>query len=118
LLQRRGHRVVVAPDGRKAIEAFSREPFDLILMDVQMPVMDGFEATAEIRAKEAPGARRVRIIAMTAHAMTGDRDRCLQAGMDDYMSKPIDTAALLALVTRLASEADDESDDPPRAASF
>ncbi len=118
LLQRRGHRVVVASDGRKAIEAFSREPFDLILMDVQMPIMDGFEATAEIRAKEAPGARRVRIIAMTAHAMTGDRDRCLQAGMDDYMSKPIDTAALLALVTRLASEVDDESDDPPRAASF
>jgi CheY-like chemotaxis protein len=117
LLQRRGHTVVVAADGRKALEAYSREPFDLILMDVQMPVMDGFEATAAIREQEAGGDRRVRIVAMTAHAMAGDRERCLQAGMDDYMSKPIDTAALLALVTRLAAPAADGA-DPPRAVSF
>jgi PAS domain S-box-containing protein len=118
LLQRRGHTVVVAADGRKALEAFSCDPFDLILMDVQMPVMDGFEATAAIRALEAGTERRVPIIAMTAHAMEGDRDRCLQAGMDDYMSKPIDTAALLALVARLASTPEDGAEGPPRAASF
>ncbi len=88
LLQKRGHRVSLAADGRSAIELFKNETFDLILMDVQMPGMDGFEATAAIRAMERPGSR-VPIVAMTAHAMSGDQERCLAVGMDDSMSKPL-----------------------------
>jgi CheY-like chemotaxis protein len=89
LLERHDHRVTVVDDGQKVLDAFEREPFDLILMDVQMPVMDGFTAVREIRSREATRGGRVPIIAMTAHAMKGDRERCLQAGMDGYVSKPI-----------------------------
>jgi CheY-like chemotaxis protein len=89
LLERKGHRVVIAANGREAVEALDREPFDLVLMDVQMPEMDGFEATHAIREKERANGARMRIIAMTAHAMTGDRERCLAAGMDGYITKPI-----------------------------
>ena len=88
LLARRGHEAVIAANGREAIDAWKRGRFDAIFMDVQMPEMGGFEATTLIRSLEA-GQRPIRIIAMTAHAMSGDRERCLAAGMDDYVTKPI-----------------------------
>ena len=89
LLEKYGHSVVVANDGREAIAAMEAQEFDLVLMDIQMPEMDGFEATAVIRGKEKHSKRHQPIIAMTAHAMKGDRERCLDAGMDDYVAKPI-----------------------------
>jgi signal transduction histidine kinase/DNA-binding response OmpR family regulator/ligand-binding sensor domain-containing protein len=89
MLEKRGHRVQVVSDGREAVMALEKETFDLIFMDVQMPVMDGFEATAEIRKKEQGGTFRHPIIALTAHAMKGDKERCIAAGMDGYLSKPI-----------------------------
>ena len=98
LLEERGHTVVVANDGREALDILERESFDLVLMDVQMPRMDGFEATAAIRAREAGTGRHIPIIAMTAHAMKGDRERCLAAGMDGYISKPIRAEQFLAVV--------------------
>jgi CheY-like chemotaxis protein len=104
LLTRRGHRAVVASNGREAIEALGREAFDVVLMDVQMPEMDGLEATAAIRRAEAGTGRHVRIVAMTAHAMAGDRDRCFSAGMDGYLSKPIDQAILYATIENDTAE--------------
>jgi len=98
LLSRRGHLVTVVANGRDAIAAVEREPFDVVLMDVQMPEMGGLEATAAIRARERETGRHIPIVAMTAHAMTGDRERCLAAGMDGYLAKPIDAKALFALV--------------------
>jgi PAS domain S-box-containing protein len=98
MLAKRGHHVDVVSTGREAFEAVQRDAYDVVLMDVQMPDMDGFEATAAIREHERESGRRVRIVAMTAHAMHGDRERCLAAGMDDYLSKPIDQRALFALV--------------------
>lgn len=89
LLQGYGHTVIVANHGGEAVAALNREQFDLVLMDVQMPVMDGFEATRAIRVKEAGIDRQTPIVAMTAHAMKGDRERCLAAGMDEYLSKPV-----------------------------
>ena len=89
LLEKQQHTVFVANNGREAIAAWESEPFDLILMDVQMPEMDGFEATTLIRAREARLGQHLPIIAMTAHAMKGDRERCLECGMDDYISKPV-----------------------------
>jgi signal transduction histidine kinase/DNA-binding NarL/FixJ family response regulator len=102
LLQKRGHAVNIANDGEQAIAAASRERFDLILMDVQMPGTNGFEATASIRALEQETGRRTPIIAITAHAMTGDRERCLEAGMDAYISKPVRAYELYAVVETLA----------------
>ncbi len=99
LLEKQGHHVTVASDGREALAAIEHEEFDVVLMDVQMPEMDGFEATAVIRAMERSTGRHLPIIAMTAHAMRGDRERCLAAGMDGYISKPID---LLELVKSIA----------------
>jgi signal transduction histidine kinase/CheY-like chemotaxis protein/HPt (histidine-containing phosphotransfer) domain-containing protein len=98
LLSRRGHPVVVAQNGREAVDAVAHADFDVVLMDLQMPVMDGFEATAEIRARARDGAPRVRIVAMTAHAMRGYRERCLAAGMDDYIAKPFEPQALFDVV--------------------
>jgi signal transduction histidine kinase/DNA-binding response OmpR family regulator len=88
LLEKRGHFVVVAGNGREALAALEKERFDLVLMDLQMPVMDGFEATAAIRKKEGGGIH-VPVVALTAHAMKGDREKCLAGGMDGYLTKPI-----------------------------
>jgi len=93
--------VVLVDSGKKALAAWQEQPFDLILMDVQMPDMDGFEATAAIREQEKSGTKHVPIIAMTAHALVGDRDRCLAAGMDDYISKPVNVYDLFAAIERL-----------------
>jgi len=98
ILEKLGHVTTPVSDGRQAVEAARRGEFDLILMDVEMPEMDGFQATALIRAAEGP--RRVPIVAMTAHAMAGDRQRCIDAGMDDYLSKPIEREALAAMLAR------------------
>jgi CheY-like chemotaxis protein len=89
LLEKRGHLVTVTGDGRKAVEALANQIFDLILMDVQMPATEGFEATAVIREREKHDGTHIPIIALTANAMTGDRERCLPAGMDRYPVKPI-----------------------------
>jgi CheY-like chemotaxis protein len=89
LLEKQGHSVAVAHDGQEALELQSKNAFDLILMDVQMPRMDGLEAAQAIREIEKATQKRIPIIAMTAYAMKGDRERCLAAGMDAYVSKPI-----------------------------
>ena len=101
LLEQRGHQVVVVPNGKEAVAAYESQPFDVILMDAQMPEMDGFEATAAIREREAPGAHML-IVALTAHAMKGDRERCLEAGMDDYLSKPLEVAKLTEVLNEAA----------------
>ncbi len=88
LLEKAGHNVVAVENGLEAVEQVARERFDVVLMDVSMPVMDGLEATAILRSKY-PESERVPIIAMTAHALMGDREMCLNAGMDGYISKPI-----------------------------
>jgi signal transduction histidine kinase/DNA-binding response OmpR family regulator len=98
LLTKRGYTVITAVNGREALAAVTRDAFDLVLMDVQMPEMDGLEATAAIRKLEAATGAHVPIIALTAHAMKGDREICLAAGMDEYLSKPIDAEQLFALV--------------------
>ena len=93
-----GHQVVIANHGREAVEHWRREPFDVVLMDVQMPEMNGYDATAAIRREEQGTGRRTPIVAMTAEAMKGDREHCLAAGMDDYLSKPIDAESLFRVV--------------------
>lgn len=106
VLEKQGHRVTLAENGRCALEAFEKTQFDLILMDVQMPVMDGFEAVTAIRRHEALtlDSGRIPIVAMTAHAMTGYRERCLEAGMDGYVSKPIQKAELFRVIEALCRE--------------
>jgi CheY-like chemotaxis protein len=99
-LKKQGHQPVVVANGRLALEALAREPFDLVLMDVEMPEMDGFEATARLRAGEG-GGRRLPIIGLTAHAMKGDRERCLAAGMDGYLTKPVEAQALASEIARV-----------------
>ena len=94
LLEKRGHHVIVAHNGSEALAALDRQSFDLVLMDLQMPEMDGFEATAAIREREKGGGFRLPVIALTAHAMKGDREKCLAAGMDGYLTKPIRTDEL------------------------
>jgi len=101
ILEAAGHRVTVAADGKRAVEEWATERFDVVLMDVMMPELDGFEATREIRRREAGTGSHTPIYAMTASAMSGDRERCLEAGMDDYIAKPIRAADLLALVDRV-----------------
>jgi len=100
ILEKAGHTVVLARTGHQAVNLWETEPFDTILMDVQMPDLDGFEATREIRKKEKQSGAHMPIIAMTAHAMSGDRERCLDAGMDNYISKPIHASTLLDLVSQ------------------
>ena len=98
-LERCGCRAQIVGDGHEAIEAFKAHEFDLVLMDCQMPKLDGYETTAALRRLEA-GARHTPIIAMTAHALEGDRERCLSAGMDDYISKPMRHADLVEKLRR------------------
>jgi signal transduction histidine kinase/DNA-binding response OmpR family regulator len=98
LLTRRGHQVTVVADGQEALTRLDAGTFDLVLMDLQMPVMDGLAATREIRRRERDTGRHIRIVAMTAHAMRSDRERCLEAGMDGYLSKPIDPPMLFTAV--------------------
>jgi signal transduction histidine kinase/CheY-like chemotaxis protein/HPt (histidine-containing phosphotransfer) domain-containing protein len=100
LLEKAGHRVTLASNGNEALSRWRESDFDLILMDVQMPDTDGFEATHQIRHQEQSSGMHVPIVATTAHAMMGDRDRCLQAGMDEYLSKPIDRQELLEVLAR------------------
>jgi CheY-like chemotaxis protein len=94
----------VAGNGREALAALARVPYDLVLMDCQMPEVDGFEATRLIRHSEAGTERHIPIIALTANAMEGDRERCLEAGMDDYVSKPIRPDDLYATIDRLLAD--------------
>ena len=115
LLTRRGHHVTIAQDGREALDAVARETFDLVLMDLQMPVMGGLDATVEIRSRERATGRHIRIIAMTAHAMSSDRERCLAAGMDGYISKPINPRLLFAAVEECLGAADPPAIEDERA---
>ena len=110
MLEKDGHTVVIAENGREALAAIEQEGMDLVLMGVQMPVMDGLEAIRVIRAKEKTAGGHLPIIALTAHAMTGDRERCMAAGADDYLTKPIRAPELLASMARLHCG---ENADPP-----
>jgi two-component system sensor histidine kinase/response regulator len=103
VLEKEGFSAVVVGNGREAIAALERESFDLVLMDVHMPDMDGFEATSSIRARERFSGKRIPIVAVTAHAMTGDRDKCLAAGMDAYVSKPLRRAELIEVIASLST---------------
>jgi len=105
ILQRQGHRVVLATTGREAVQKSAEQNFDLILMDVQMPDMDGLAATAAIRAREKTTGRHVPILAMTAHAMKGDRERCLAAGMDGYVPKPVRPLELAKAIEEVTAPA-------------
>ncbi|MBP7777826.1 MAG: response regulator [Acidobacteria bacterium] len=105
VLEQRGYRVTAASTGRQAVEMASRRSFDLILMDVQMPEMDGFEATAAIRAQEAQSGAFTPIVALTARTMSGDRERCLAAGMNAFVAKPLRPASLLAAIDALLEPA-------------
>jgi len=109
LLEKRGYIVSVAGNGREALAALEKEDFDIVLMDVQMPEMDGFEATAAIRERERSRGRHTPIVAMTAHALKGDEERCLSAGMDAYVSKPIRTNELFATIERLLGKSSNET---------
>ncbi|MCC6651445.1 MAG: response regulator, partial [Candidatus Eisenbacteria bacterium] len=108
LLAQQGIEVVTAENGRLGVEQWSEGRFDIVLMDVQMPEMDGFEATAEIRRRETEQGRHTPIVAMTAHAMSGDRERCLAAGMDDYVTKPVRAESLYEAVGRWAGRTGNE----------
>jgi signal transduction histidine kinase/DNA-binding response OmpR family regulator len=112
LLEGQGHRVVLAPNGREALAALDGEPFDVVLMDVQMPEMDGYEATAVLREREKAAGRHTPILALTAHALKGDRERCLEAGMDGYLSKPIRAEELFQALHDLAPPARAEGERP------
>jgi len=101
LLESLGHSTVIASNGREAVDQYEKGDFDLVLMDIQMPEMDGFAATAKIRGLQGKDEARIPIVAMTAHAMKGDRERCIAAGMDDYISKPVNPKDLLHLMMRL-----------------
>src|SRR5260370_38151851 len=105
-----GHRVVVVNNGQEAVEALEHNSFDLVLMDVQMPEMDGFEATETIRLKEQGTGRRIPIIALTAHAMKEDRERCLKVRMDGSLPKPIQSKSLYEAAEGIATTEGDDSD--------
>jgi CheY-like chemotaxis protein len=109
VLEKQGHHVTVAGDGRQALNALDQTPFDVVLMDVQMPEMDGFETTGAIRARERGTGIHLPIIAMTSHAMQGDRERCIAAGMDDYISKPLEIKELIELLEKFSEAARQEA---------
>ncbi|HDR46616.1 MAG TPA: response regulator, partial [Geoalkalibacter subterraneus] len=114
IIEKIGHHVDAVADGREALAAIEQRPYDLILMDVQMPVMDGIEATSRIREFEKGREERIPIIAMTAHALGGDKERCLAAGMDDYIAKPIRPDHLAGLIARhLPSQTDRRKEGSP-----
>ena len=104
LLEKRGHTVTVADTGTKALELYEEHSFDVVLMDVQMPEMDGLEATRRIREFEKSTGKHTPIVAMTAHVMVGDRERCLHAGMDEYVSKPLQTKVLFDVLERVLTQ--------------
>jgi two-component system sensor histidine kinase/response regulator len=106
VLQKQGHQVVLAQNGSEALAVVAAQSFDLVLMDIQMPVMDGLEATRRIRAAERPDGHRVPIVAMTAHALKGDREQCLAAGMDGYVAKPLHTQELVQAMASLLGDAE------------
>jgi two-component system, sensor histidine kinase and response regulator len=110
LLEKAGHHVSLAANGAEAVAKWREGDFDLILMDVQMPDVDGFEATRRIRHQEQATGRHVPIVAVTAHAMSGDRERCLQGGMDDYLSKPINRQELMTVLTRQTENRENPAD--------
>ncbi len=116
VLERQGHRVQVVSDGRQALAAIEAGAFDLVLMDLQMPEMGGLEATARIRALEERTGGHIPIVALTASALKEDRERCLRAGMDDYVSKPVRSIELIEIATRLTGKADMTELDAPAAA--
>ena len=101
VLEKLGCQVTVTDNGVRALEVLSTEPFDVVLMDVEMPEMNGIETTAEIRRLEADSKQHIPIVAMTARAMVGDRERCLEAGMDDYLSKPVRINEIKAMLIRI-----------------
>jgi len=109
ILSKLGHSVTIANNGQEAVEACKSGQFDVVLMDIQMPIMDGFSATAAIRDYEAKTGVSTPIIAMTAHALKGDRERCLAAGMDDYLSKPIRSRQLAAMLNSLTHRSETTS---------
>jgi CheY-like chemotaxis protein/HPt (histidine-containing phosphotransfer) domain-containing protein len=113
ILERRGHKVSIATNGHEALAALERQTFDVVLMDVQMPEMGGFEATAAIRARERETGSHVPIIAITAHVMKGDRERCLAAGMDEYITKPLASRSLCEIVEQMAGFAPSPGLDVP-----
>jgi two-component system, sensor histidine kinase and response regulator len=104
LLEKQGHAVAIANNGLEALSAMTGETFDAVLMDVQMPEMGGIEATQLFRRQENGNARKQVIIAMTAHALPGDREKCLEAGMDEYISKPFNISELYALLKKVSSQ--------------
>jgi len=112
MLQKRGHSITIACNGREALELVTKSEFDLVLMDIQMPEMDGFQATAAIRELEKKGAKRIPIVAMTAHAMKGDRERCLDAGMDGYVSKPVQSKLLYDTIESMTGSQTDAGSLP------
>jgi CheY-like chemotaxis protein/HPt (histidine-containing phosphotransfer) domain-containing protein len=114
ILERLGLRVDVAGNGKEALEQLALLPYDLVFMDCEMPEMDGYAATAEIR-RQTTGAPRIPIVAMTAHAMEGDRERCLAAGMDDYVTKPVNPAVIEAVIRRWIRTSRDGNGTPPAA---
>ena len=111
-LARAGHAVSVANNGQEAVQLWSENAFDAVLMDIQMPVMDGYDATGEIRLRETSSGRHTPIIAMTAHAMKGDKEKCLEAGMDGYVTKPIKSKVMLAEIDRVLRELGQHSSGP------
>jgi CheY-like chemotaxis protein len=119
LLEKQGHTVEVATNGGEAVTACQTRAFDVVLMDVEMPIMDGLEATGHIREWEKASQSHLPIVAMTAHARKGDRERCLEAGMDDYISKPIraqqllDTLEEVLAASRRSAESTDDARDTP-----
>jgi len=102
LIEKRGHRVVAVENGREALAALEQDSFDLVLMDIQMPEMDGLEATAAIRRREENSGRHLPIVAVTTYTTAEDRERCLRAGMDGFHGKPVEPARLFATMEQIA----------------